>query len=94
MQVHDRPESPPALAALARCDPFWIIRIHAYFGAFDAHNLLEVRQPSRKTKVSKLSVKLPSRIQIKTDPYQPLSYVVKSYTHISTSLMKEKHGSE
>ncbi|HCB0355792.1 MULTISPECIES: hypothetical protein [Klebsiella] len=94
MQMHDGPKSAPVLMAPTRYEPFWIMRIHAHFGDFDAHNILEARQPSRKTKVSKLSVKLPSRIQIKTDPYQPLSYVVKSYTHISTSLIKEKHGSE
>jgi len=29
MQVHDRPESAPVLATPTRCDPFWIMRIHA-----------------------------------------------------------------
>ena len=29
MQVHDGPESAPVLATPTRCDPFWIMRIHA-----------------------------------------------------------------
>ncbi|HFO3514232.1 TPA: hypothetical protein ACHJR0_004799, partial [Escherichia coli] len=29
MQVHDGPEIAPVLATPTRCDPFWIMRIHA-----------------------------------------------------------------
>gem|GEM_PF-6452346 len=43
MQVHDGPESAPVLVGPTRYDPFRIMRIHAQFSAFDAHNLFKVR---------------------------------------------------
>ncbi|EOW6846590.1 hypothetical protein ACOZ2B_001612 [Cronobacter sakazakii] len=52
--------------------------VNNYRQAIKAPKANKSRQPSRKTKVSRISVELPSHVQIKTDPYQAVSDVFKS----------------